>query len=90
MQLSRRGYDDTARKRFMTKKHLALAASLMALVAISGPAFAGATKANPGTEIAGPSAEQAARIFKASHAAMTPEAAVINTHPYHGGPKYND
>lgn len=74
----------------MTKKNIALSASLMALVAISGPAFAGATKANPKTEIAAPSGTQAARSFNASHAAMTTEPAVINTHPYHGGPKYND
>jgi hypothetical protein len=71
----------------MTKKNLALAASLMALVAISGPAFAGTGKAN---ETASLSNLQSARAFGASHAAMQTETAVINTHPYHGGPKYND
>jgi hypothetical protein len=74
----------------MTKKNLAFAASLTALIAISGPAFAGTTKANAGTAMTSPSGGQAARTFNASHAAMTTETAVVNTHPYHGGPKYND
>jgi hypothetical protein len=74
----------------MTKKHLALATSLMALVAISGPAFAGTTKANARPETAGLSNVQSARVFRASHAAMQTQTAAINTHPYHGGPKYND
>jgi hypothetical protein len=71
----------------MTKKTLALAASIMALVAISGPAFAGTTRANASPETV---SLQASRAFRASHAAMQADPAVINTHPYHGGPKYND
>jgi hypothetical protein len=78
----------------MTKKNLALAASLIALVAISGPAFAGTTRANTWPETASPWDgqwdAQSARAFRASHASMQTETAVINTHPYHGGPKYND
>jgi hypothetical protein len=74
----------------MTKKNLALAASLMTLVAISGPAFAGTTKANALSETAGSPSLQRARVFRASHAAMQTETALPNTHPYHGGPKYND
>jgi hypothetical protein len=69
----------------MTKKHFALATSLMALVAISGPAFAGTAKANASSPDL-----QSARVFRASHAAMQTETAAINPHPYHGGPKYND
>jgi hypothetical protein len=74
----------------MTKKNLALAASLMALVAISGPAFAGTAKANASFKTASSAALQGAPAFRASHAAMQTETTVINTHPYHGGPKYND
>jgi hypothetical protein len=69
----------------MTKKHFALATSLMALVAISGPAFAGTAKANASSPDL-----QSARVFRASHAAMQTETAEPNTHIYHGGPKYND
>jgi hypothetical protein len=74
----------------MTRKNIALAASLLALVAISGPAFAGTAKANAWHETAGLSDGQSARAFSDSHASMQTETAVINTHPYHGGPKYND
>jgi hypothetical protein len=71
----------------MTKKTLALAASIMAMVAISGQAFAGSTKANASVS---PSTAQAARAFNASHAAMYTGTVAVNTHPYHGGPKSND
>jgi hypothetical protein len=74
----------------MAKKNLALAASLMALVAISGPAFAATAKTNTWLESASSPGLQSARVFRASHAAMQTEPAVVNTHPYHGGPKYND
>jgi hypothetical protein len=65
----------------MKKNNLALAASVMLLVAISGQAFAATAKPHRWNEAS-----------RASHAAMvTPVAAVsINTHPYHGGPKVND
>jgi hypothetical protein len=74
----------------MTRKNIGLAASLMALVAISGPAFAGTAKASAWHETAGLSDLQSAHAFSASHASMQTEPAAINTHPYHGGPKYND
>jgi hypothetical protein len=74
----------------MTRKNLALAASIMAMVAISGQAFAGSTKANPSRDAVSPSTAQAARAFNASHAAMDTGTVAVNTHPYHGGPKVND
>jgi hypothetical protein len=74
----------------MTRKNLALAASIMAMVAISGQAFAGSTKANPSRDAGSPSTAQAARAFNASHAAMDTGTVAVNTHPYHGGPKVND
>jgi hypothetical protein len=68
----------------MKTKNLALAASMMLLVAISGQAFAATAKTHR-TEASG------ARAFNASHAAMAmPAAEPVNTHPYHGGPKVND
>jgi hypothetical protein len=64
----------------MKTNKLALAASMMVLVAISGQAFANSAKPHRWTE-----------ATRASHAAMVmPVAAPINTHPYHGGPKVND
>jgi hypothetical protein len=64
----------------MKTKNLALAASMMLLVAISGQAFAATAKPHHWTEAS-----------RASHAAMvTPVAVPVNTHPYHGGPKVND
>ena len=74
----------------MTRKTLALAASIMAMVTISGQAFAGSTKASVWPEAVGPSAAQAARAFSASHAAMDTGTAAPNAHRYHGGPKSND
>jgi hypothetical protein len=63
----------------MKKINLALA-SMMVLVAISGQAFAATAKSHRWSE--------ASRV---SHAAMvTPVSEVVNTHPYHGGPKVND
>jgi hypothetical protein len=64
----------------MKTNKLALAASMMVLVAISGQAFANSAKPHRWTE-----------ATRASHAAMVmPVAEPINTHPYHGGPKVND
>jgi hypothetical protein len=71
----------------MTNKNLALAASIMAIVAISGQAFAGASKANASPDAVSPSA---ARAFSASHTAMVTETVAPNAHRYHGGPKSND
>jgi hypothetical protein len=64
----------------MKNHKLALAASVMLLVAISGRAFAATAKPHRLSEAS-----------RASHAAMVmPVAEPINTHPYHGGPKVND
>jgi hypothetical protein len=65
----------------MKTKTLALAASTMLLVAISGQALANTAKRHRWTEAS-----------RASHAAMVMPAVAepINTHPYHGGPKVND
>ena len=74
----------------MTRKNLALAASIMAMVAISGQAFAATTNANASPEAIRPSAAPATRTFSAFHASMDAETAAPNTHRYHGGPKSND
>jgi hypothetical protein len=64
----------------MTNK-LALAASMVMLMTISGQAFAAT---------AGPSDEHAAYAATAfDHAAAT-DSDAANAHHYHGGPKYND
>jgi hypothetical protein len=69
----------------MKNHKLAIAASMMLLVAISGQALAATAKPHRWTEASGD------RAFTASHAAMEmPAAESINTHPYHGGPKVND
>jgi hypothetical protein len=70
----------------MKTNKLALAASMMVLVAISGQAFADTAKPHR-TETA---SERQVHAFNASHAAMAPETGPVNTHPYHGGPKVND
>ena len=64
----------------MKTKNIALATSVMLLVAVSGQAFAATAKPHRLSE-----------ATRASHAAMVmPVAEPINTHPYHGGPKVND
>jgi hypothetical protein len=69
----------------MKTKNLALAASVMLLVAVSGQAFAATAKSHRWNEASSNHA------FNASHAAMMiPVADFVNTHPYHGGPKVND
>jgi hypothetical protein len=75
----------------MNKKHLALAASMIALATMSGHAFAGTTKPNASPEATTLSDSPAQHAFKASHASMvTPPAVEPNAHRYHGGPKVND
>ena len=75
----------------MTKKTLALAASMIALVTMSGQAFAGTAKPNEWTEATARSDSKVPRTFNASHAAMVaPPAVEPNAHRYHGGPKVND
>jgi hypothetical protein len=69
-------------------KNLALAASIIVLVAISGQAFARATGSNtrywPEPAI---SSDQAMHAFDP---AMAAPAVQPNTHRYEGGPKSND
>jgi hypothetical protein len=64
----------------MTKK-LALAASLLMLMTISGQAFA---------ETAAPSDQQAAYAFNAFVPAAATATDITNAYHYHGGPKYSD
>jgi hypothetical protein len=66
--------------RTMTKK-LALAASMVMLMTISGQAFA---------KTAVPSDQQAAYAFNAFDSVAAKEIAALDAHRYHGGPKYND
>jgi hypothetical protein len=70
-------------------KNLALAASIMMLVTISGQAFAdtAAPNARYWPEATGPSEVYASNTFEP---AMATQTAAPNTHRYHGGPKYND
>jgi hypothetical protein len=68
-------------------KILALAASVMMLVAISGQAFAETAAPNARYKATGPSDRQAAYAFDPATATQTDEP---NAYRYHGGPKYND
>ena len=73
-------------------KNLALAASVMMLVAISGQAFAetAAPNARYWPESTGPSDRQAGNAYNAFDSTMAPHADEPYAHRYHGGPKYND
>jgi hypothetical protein len=64
----------------MTKK-LALAASMVMLMTISGQAFA---------ETAAPSDRQAVYAVNAFDRAGATDTDATNAYRYHGGPKYND
>jgi hypothetical protein len=66
--------------RTMTK-NLALAASVVMLMAVSGQAFA---------KTAVPLDQQAAYAFNAFDRVAVTETAAPDAHRYHGGPKYND
>ena len=73
-------------------KNLALAASVMMLVAISGQAIAetAAPNARYRSETTGPSDRQAAYAFNAFDSMMATQTDEPNAYRYHGGPKYND
>ena len=62
-------------------KNLALAASMVMLMTISGQAFA---------ETATPSDQQAVYAFNAFDRAAATDTDATNAFRYHGGPKYND
>jgi hypothetical protein len=73
-------------------KNLALAASVMMLVAISGQAFAktAAQNARDWSETTGPSDPQAAYAYDAFDTTLATQPDEPNAYRYHGGPKYND
>jgi len=71
-------------------KILALAASVMMLVAISGQAFAQTAAPNAHYEATGPSDRQAVYAFNAFGSMMATQTDEPNAYRYHGGPKYND
>jgi hypothetical protein len=73
-------------------RNLALAASIIMLVAISGQAFARATGSNTRywPEPAISSDQQAVHAYNAFDPAMAAPAVEPNTHRYEGGPKSND
>jgi hypothetical protein len=73
-------------------KNLAMAASVMVLVAISGQAFAktAAQNARDWSETTGPSDPQAAYAYDAFDTTLATQPDEPNAYRYHGGPKYND
>ena len=76
----------------MTKKNLALVASLSMLVAISGPASARASGSytRDWPVATGRSDQQLRHAFNTSYPAMATQTADNNKYRYHGGPKSND
>jgi hypothetical protein len=76
----------------MTTKNLALAASMMMLVAISGllSARAAGSDSRDRSVATGRSDQQLRRAFNASYPAMTIQTVDNNKYRYHGGPKSND
>jgi hypothetical protein len=89
--ISPREGHDTTRKKIMTRKNLVLAASMIALVTMSGQAFAGTAKPHAWAEAPARSDSEALRMFNASHAMMVaPTPTEPDAHRYHGGPKVND
>ena len=77
-------------KRAMTKK-LALAASIMTLIAISGQAFADTATKNERyrLEATVPSDRQVS-AFNTLYSAIATQTTEPNAYRYHGGPKSND
>jgi hypothetical protein len=72
-------------------KNLALAASIMTMIAISGQAFAETAPKNAPywPEASGPSDRQV-YAFNAFDPAMAMQTTEPNAYRYHGGPKSND
>jgi len=72
-------------------KNFALTASIIAMVAISGQAFARATGSNTRylPEVA-TSSDQAVSAHAFDNPAMAAQMAEPDAYRYHGGPKYND
>ncbi len=71
---------------------LALAASIMLLIAISRQAFAETAPpdARYWSEATGPSNPQVVHAFNAFDPATATQTAELNVYRYHGGPKSND
>ena len=73
-------------------KNLALVASVVTLVAISGQAFAATAAANSRywPESTGPYNPRVENAFNAFDSTMATQTAEPNAYRYHGGPKAND
>jgi hypothetical protein len=74
-------------------KNLALTASIITMVAISGQAFARATGSNTQyrPEVASSSDRQVVSAYDAfDNPAMAAQIVENDAYRYHGGPKYND
>ena len=72
-------------------KNLALTASIITLVAISGQAFARATGSNTRyLPEAATSSDQVVSAYAFDNPAMAAQMAEPDAYRYHGGPKYND
>jgi hypothetical protein len=72
-------------------KNLVLTASIIAMVAISGQAFARATGSNTRyLPEAATSSDQVVSAYAFDNPAMTAQMAEPEAYRYHGGPKYND
>jgi hypothetical protein len=77
----------------MTKKNIALVASIATLVAISGQAAFARPASNAQYWPAATSQShhrQALRAFNAINPPMAAQTMAPDAHRYHGGPKYND
>jgi hypothetical protein len=72
-------------------KKLALTASIITMVAISGQAFARATGSNTRYLPEAATSDQAVSAYDAfDNPAMAAQMVEPNAYRYHGGPKYND
>ncbi len=72
-------------------KNFALTASIIAMVAISGQAFARATGSNTRyLPEAATSSDQVVSAYAFDNPAMAAQMAEPEAYRYHGGPKYND
>jgi hypothetical protein len=91
LRISRRSGILTQQGNRTMTKNLALAASIMMLVAISGQVFAGtaAPKARYWPKATDPSDRQAVSAFNAYDRAVATETVEPNAHRYYGGPKSN-
>ena len=82
----------TAQGKIVMMKNLALAASIMMLIATSGQAFAGTAPKNAQNwpEATSSSDRQVVDAFNAFDPAIAAQTAEPNAYRYHGGPKSND